>query len=160
MKEVNLVLRAVVLVVLAVSVNAEPPSAERFAIPSFATSGARGYSQGGPFLLLSTVGAFEGEVLSGGGFVMTDSLPTETGLSPEPPSPVLGGRYDAVAGTLTLVWPGSAADYVLEVCTDLGPAARWAVVSGGATITGAVYQLAVPPQGQRQFYRLRKVSGL
>jgi hypothetical protein len=51
-----------------------------------------------------------------------------------------------VGGQLSVTWPGTAADTLLEASSDLGPSAQWLWVTNSGTL----------PAGDKRFFRLRR----
>jgi len=60
------------------------------------------------------------------------------------------------AGTVTLRWPASAADYFLESTAALGPGAVWDLVFDVPTLEGDSFALTVNSTEAAQFYRLSR----
>jgi hypothetical protein len=59
---------------------------------------------------------------------------------------------------IILSWPQSATNYVLEGTSDLvGPLAGWSAVTNSPTATNGEYQVALPAQHPRMFYRLKQM---
>jgi arabinan endo-1,5-alpha-L-arabinosidase len=57
---------------------------------------------------------------------------------------------------LTFTWPSYAAGFVLESSSSLGSDAIWNPVIGTPALTGGCFRLVVTPDGDKQFYRLRR----
>ena len=58
------------------------------------------------------------------------------------------------AGTLTISWPGSASDFVLQTTDD--PASNsWTVVSNVPSLSGTQFVVALPDTNAQQFFRLK-----
>jgi hypothetical protein len=60
------------------------------------------------------------------------------------------------AGTVTLRWPASAADFFLESSAALGPGASWDLVFDVPTVEGDSFVLTVNADEAAQFYRLSR----
>jgi hypothetical protein len=59
---------------------------------------------------------------------------------------------------LTLSWPSSAQDFVLEECNDLANSTSWSKVPAVPTAVGTKLQILIQPQPQHRFYRLQKIA--
>ena len=71
--------------------------------------------------------------------------------------PAIAASAGAIARSLILAWPASAAGFILEASPALGPTATWTLVSGSPNpITGAGSITNSTASGNGSFYRLRK----
>jgi O-glycosyl hydrolase len=72
------------------------------------------------------------------------------------PSPLPSLAIDVTTNRLLLSWNGWARDYVLEVSTNLGPAAIWTLATSAPQTSGERWETPLPIQSGPQFFRLRK----
>jgi O-glycosyl hydrolase len=84
--------------------------------------------------------------------VPADCIFTLTGFSPLPP--VL--RAQLVSGGITVSWPSTATNYVLEKSAGIDGASNWSAVTNTPQPNGQEVSVTVPAVGQQQFFRLRK----
>ncbi len=68
--------------------------------------------------------------------------------------PVLDYTY--TANTITLSWPVTAAGFLLETATDIGPGAAWAPVQNPVLTLGGLNMVTHGLVGDHRFFRLRK----
>lgn len=61
-----------------------------------------------------------------------------------------------IGNALSLSWPASTANCLLEEASSLGPDAQWSVVTNHV-LSGGTYWLTVPASATNKFYRLRKL---
>jgi hypothetical protein len=89
------------------------------------------------------IGAFEGTT-------------SGTGIGPYdvPPAPPLS--ITRSGSTLSISWPRTAPDYVLDQTTNLISANSWTQVPPPYVTNSTNFQISLPAPASRQFYRLRK----
>jgi hypothetical protein len=93
--------------------------------------------------------------VSNGDFTVTvpaDCIFTLTGFSQSPP--VL--RAQLVSGGITVSWPITATNYVLEGSAGIDGASNWSAVTNTPQPNGPEVFVTVPADEQQQFFRLRK----
>jgi hypothetical protein len=93
--------------------------------------------------------------VSNGNFSFTvpaDCIFTVSGFSQS--RPVL--RAQAVAGGITVSWPLTATNYLLEACGGVDGANSWSAVTNAPQPNGQDVFVTVPTAEQQQFFRLRK----
>jgi O-glycosyl hydrolase len=94
-------------------------------------------------------------VVTNGNFTVTvpaDCIFTLTGFSQL--QPVL--RAQQVAGGITVSWPITATNYLLETCGGVDATNTWSAVTNEPQPNGQEVFVTVPTAGEQQFFRLRK----
>ena len=69
-------------------------------------------------------------------------------------SPILLAATNA-NGLVTLFWPKTVADAVLEGSVVIGSGASWAVVTNAVAVGASTLSVALPSSGTTRFFRLR-----
>ena len=62
----------------------------------------------------------------------------------------------STGSSVEVLWPDSAAGYILETSSQLGPGAAWAAFSGGLSLENGMHKAVLVPTGTTAFYRLHK----
>jgi O-glycosyl hydrolase len=76
-------------------------------------------------------------------------------IGPSQLRPVL--RAQLVAGGITILWPITATNYLLEASVGVDGTATWSAVTNAPQQGGQEIFVTVPTSGQQQFFRLRKL---
>jgi subtilisin-like proprotein convertase family protein len=79
------------------------------------------------------------------------SLTISTGPEPPPTLTILKS-----SPVLQLSWPTNSPGYTLEACLVLPPLPGWTDVTNATIVTNGQYQVVVPADEPRRFFRLRK----
>jgi hypothetical protein len=145
MKKTNATLKLAVLVaglsLELVSANAET-TLNRSTI-----AGGGGAGSGGTFAVTCTIGQ---PIV---GHSMAGAYSSDTGfwVLETPGAPRLG--ITRLGANVLITWP-SASGYVLQSTTDLRSNAAWTAVAQSPVLIGAQYQVTLPANQTRQFFRL------
>jgi hypothetical protein len=71
----------------------------------------------------------------------------------------LGITSSPSSDEITISWPASLADWVLETTTDPTDPQSWTQVTAQIVAVGGVLQVTVPNEGDQRFFRLRQNTG-
>src|SRR5439155_3198009 len=86
--------------------------------------------------------------------VPADCIFTLTGFSAVSQLPVL--RAQVFAGAITISWPNTATNYVLEASAGVDGTGAWRAVTNAPQQSAQELFVTVPASGQQQFFRLHK----
>jgi hypothetical protein len=89
------------------------------------------------------------------GMALLSSFNRATAPAQSPPGPSLTVRWED-AQHLTLLWPTSALDFVLEQRLDLSPGSRWSLCPQTALLVGDPCRVSLPATNASRFYRLHQ----
>jgi hypothetical protein len=79
-------------------------------------------------------------------------------LSPGPGSPPPPPSLSTAGGNLTIRWPRSATNAVVESTADLDAPRAWTVVTNEPTTDGAMFSILIGNSQARQFFRLTRTE--
>jgi hypothetical protein len=129
------------------------PREAGFGIDWFTVDGGGGASQGGDFQVTGTIGQPDAAQSSGNGYELVGgfwggAVGTPTGLT-------MRGLMVRAGNQLTLSWPSSADNVVLQQTPQMSPA-TWTDVALVPTDNGVERSVTLPTTNRAMFYRLKQ----
>lgn len=127
--------------------------AQPFAVDWFAVAGGGGVSTGGQFVVEGTIGqADAGGPLTGGNYTVIGGFWSFIAAVQSAGLPFLTIQLTA-PGTVSVSWPATATDFVLEENTDLRTT-DWVTVPISPTLANGTNLVVVSPPAGNRYYRL------
>lgn len=123
----------------------------QFAIEWFTIDGGGGFSVGGTYSLMGTVGQADAAFSSGGGYTLHGGFWAGAPAEIAPALRILRGGTN-----VTLAWPNASAGFELQESSSL-TAPDWTNVTTTPAIVGDEKQVNQPVAPVARFYRLRKL---
>ena len=123
----------------------------QFAIDWFTIDGGGGFSVGGTYSLMGTVGQADAAFSSGGGCTLHGGFWAGAPAEIAPALRILRGGTN-----VTLAWPNASAGFELQESSSL-TAPDWTNVTTTPAIVGDEKQVNQPVAPVARFYRLRKL---
>jgi hypothetical protein len=130
--------------------------AQSYSINWFKVAGGGGTSAGGAYQLSGTIGQHDaGGPMTGGNYSLTGGFWSAITVVQTPGAPLLTITFDSQLPTVTVSWPSSATNYVLQQNSDL-TTANWTPVGLPVTTNGATLSVTISPQAGNLFFRLKQ----
>jgi len=128
--------------------------AQSYSINWFKVSGGGGTSTGGAYQVSGTIGQHDaGGPMTGGNYSLTGGFWSVITVVQTPGAPLLTITFNHPLPTVTISWPSSATDFVLQQNSDLSTA-NWTPVGLPVTTNGATLSVTISPPAGNLFFRL------
>jgi len=144
-------------VLVALSVFVVPVvHAQSYSINWFKVAGGGGTSTGGTYQVSGTIGQHDaGGPMTNGQYSLTGGFWSVITVVQTPGAPQLTISFASPFPTVTVSWPSSATNYVLQQNSDLNTA-NWTPVGLPVTTNGATLSVTISPQAGNLFFRLKQ----
>jgi hypothetical protein len=127
---------------------------QQYSINWFKVAGGGGTSTGGTYQVSGTIGQPDaGGPMTGGNYSLTGGFWSIITVVQTPGTPLLTIALNSQLPTVTVSWPASATNYVLQQNSDLATAS-WAPVGLPVTTNGATLSVTISPPAGNLFFRL------
>ena len=128
--------------------------AQQYSINWFKVAGGGGTSTGGAYQVSGTIGQPDaGGAMTGGSYLLTGGFWSVITVVQMPGAPLLTITLNSQLPTVTVSWPASATNYVLQQNSDL-TTANWAPVGLPVSTNGATLSVTISPPARNLFFRL------
>ena len=128
--------------------------AQSYSIDWFKVAGGGGTSAGGAYQVSGTIGQHDaGGSMTGGNFSLTGGFWSVITVVQTPGAPRLRITFNSQLPTVTVSWPSSATDFVLQQNSDLNTA-NWINTGWLVTTNGATMSVTISPPAGNLFFRL------
>jgi hypothetical protein len=141
------------LTLLAITISAH---AQSYSINWFKVAGGGGTSAGGAYQVSGTIGQHDaGGPMTGGNYSLTGGFWSVIAVVQTPGTPLLTITLNSQLPTVTVSWPSSATNFVLQQNSDL-TTANW--INSGLLVTtnGATLSVTISPPAGNLFFRLKQ----
>ena len=129
---------------------------QQYSINWFKVAGGGGTSAGGAYQISGTIGQHDaGGPMTGGNYSLTGGFWSAITVVQTPGAPRLTITFNTQPPTVTVSWPSSATNFVLQQNSDL-TTANW--INSGLLVTtnGATLSVTISPQAGNLFFRLKQ----
>jgi hypothetical protein len=129
---------------------------QQYSINWFKVAGGGGTSTGGAYQLSGTIGQPDaGGPMTGGNYSLTGGFWSVITVVQTPGTPLLTITLNSQLPTVTVSWPSSATNFVLQQNSDL-TTANW--INSGLLVTtnGATLSVIISPPAGNLFFRLKQ----
>lgn len=128
--------------------------AQQYSINWFKVAGGGGTSTGGAYQVSGTIGQHDaGGPMTGGNYSLTGGFWSVITVVQTPGAPLLTITFNHLLPTITISWPSSATDFVLQQNSDLNTA-NWTPVGSPVTTNGETLSVTITPPAGNLFFRL------
>jgi hypothetical protein len=128
--------------------------AQQYSINWFKVAGGGGTSTGGTYQVSGTIGQTDaGGPMTGGSYSLTGGFWSVISVVQMPGAPLLMIALNSQPPTVTVSWPASATNYVLQQNSDLATA-NWTAVGLPVSTNGATLSVTISPPAGNLFFRL------
>ena len=130
--------------------------AQQYSINWFKVAGGGGTSAGGAYQVSGTIGQHDaGGPMTGGNYSLTGGFWSVITVVQTPGAPLLTISFNSQLPTVTVSWPSSATNYVLQQNSDL-TTANWTPVGLPVSTNGATMSVTISPPAGNLFFRLKQ----
>ena len=127
---------------------------QQYSIDWFKVAGGGGMSTGGAYQVTGTIGQHDaGGPMTGGNYSLTGGFWSVITVVQTPGAPLLTISFNHQLPTVTISWPSSATNYVLQQNSDLNTV-NWTPVGLPVTTNGATLSVTITPPAGNLFFRL------
>jgi hypothetical protein len=128
--------------------------AQSYSINWFKVAGGGGTSTGGTYQVSGTIGQHDaGGPMTNGQYSLTGGFWSGITVVQTPGAPLLTITFNSQLPTVTVSWPSSATDFVLQQNSDLNTA-NWINTGWLVTTNGATESITISPPAGNLFFRL------
>ena len=128
--------------------------AQQYSINWFKVAGGGGASTGGTYQVSGTIGQHDaGGPTTGGNYSLTGGFWSIITVVQTPGAPLLTITLNAQLPTVTVSWPASATNFVLQQNSDLSTA-NWTPVGLPVSTNGTTESVTISPPAGNLFFRL------
>jgi hypothetical protein len=128
--------------------------AQQYSINWFKVAGGGGASTGGTYQVSGTIGQHDaGGPMTGGNYSLTGGFWSIITVVQTPGAPLLTITLNAQLPTVTVSWPASATNFVLQQNSDLSTA-NWTPVGLPVSTNGTTESVTISPPAGNLFFRL------
>jgi hypothetical protein len=132
--------------------------AQPFEVQTTFIGAPAGVIRNSAFTVSGVIGQPESGTLAGdGAFTVEGGWPAPL-IIESAGAPTLLITLDRNSGAVTVAWPATANGHVLEANADLNDPSGWIDVSETPSEVGTHLEVAVQPNAQAQYYRLRRAN--
>jgi hypothetical protein len=129
-------------------------SGQQYSINWFKVAGGGGTSAGGTYQVSGTIGQHDaGGPMTGGNYSLTGGFWSVITVVQTPGAPLLTITFNSQLSIVTVSWPSSATDFVLQQNSDLNTA-NWINTGLLITTNGATKSVTISPSTGNLFFRL------
>ena len=130
--------------------------AQSYSIDWFKVAGGGGTSTGGTYQVSGTIGQHDaGGPMTGGNYSLTGGFWSVITVLQTPGAPLLTISFSSQPPTVTVSWPSSATDFVLQQNSDLNTA-NWINTGLLITTNGTTESVTISPSTGNLFFRLKQ----
>jgi hypothetical protein len=130
--------------------------AQSYSINWFKVAGGGGTSAGGTYQVRGTIGQHDASgPMTGGNYSLTGGFCSVITVVQTPGAPRLTITFNAQLPTVTVSWPSSATNYVLQQNSDLNTA-NWVNTGLLITTNGTTESVTISPSTGNLFFRLKQ----
>jgi hypothetical protein len=127
---------------------------QQYSINWFKVAGGGGTSAGGAYQVSGTIGQHDaGGPMTGGNYSLIGGFWSIIAVVQTPGAPLLTITFNSQLSTVTVSWPSSATNYVLQQNSDL-TTANWITTGLLITTNGATESVTISPPAGNLFFRL------
>jgi hypothetical protein len=131
-------------------------SGQQYSINWFKVAGGGGTSAGGAYQVSGTIGQHDaGGPMTGGNYSLTGGFWSIITVLQTPGAPQLTINFNSQTPTVTVSWPSSATNYVLQQNSDLSTA-NWSNFGGTVNDNGTTKSVTISLQSGNLFFRLKQ----
>ena len=128
--------------------------AQSYSINWFKVAGGGGTSTGGTYQVSGTIGQHDaGGPMTNGQYSLIGGFWSVITVVQTPGAPLLTITFNSQLPTVTVSWPASATDFVLQQNSDLNTA-NWTPVGLPVNTNGATMSVTISPPAGNLFFRL------
>jgi hypothetical protein len=128
----------------------------QYSINWFKVAGGGGTSAGGTYQVSGTIGQHDaGGPMTGGNYSLTGGFWSVITVVQTPGAPRLTITFNSQLPTVTVSWPSSATNYVLQQNSDLNTA-NWVNTGLLITTNGTTESVTISPSTGNLFFRLKQ----
>jgi hypothetical protein len=128
--------------------------AQQYSIDWFKVAGGGGTSAGGAYQISGTIGQHDaGGPMIGGNYSLMGGFWSIISVVQTPGAPQLVINFHSQSPTVTVSWPASATNYVLQQNSNLATV-NWTPVGLPITTNGATLSVTISPPVGNLFFRL------
>lgn len=130
--------------------------AQSYSINWFKVAGGGGTSAGGSYQVSGTIGQHDaGGPMTGGNYSLTGGFWSVITVVQTPGAPRLTITFNSQLPTVTVSWPSSATNFVLQQNSNLNTA-NWVNTGLLITTNGATESVTISPSTGNLFFRLKQ----
>jgi hypothetical protein len=130
--------------------------AQSYSINWFKVAGGGGTSTGGTYQVSGTIGQHDaGGPMTNGQYSLIGGFWSVITVVQTPGAPLLTITFNSQLPTVTVSWPASATDFVLQQNSDLNTA-NWTPVGLPVSTNGATLSVTISPPAGNLFFRLNR----
>ena len=130
--------------------------AQSYSINWFKVAGGGGTNAGGTYQVSGTIGQHDaGGPMTGGNYSLTGGFWSVITVLQTPGAPLLTISFSSQPPTVTVAWPSSATDFVLQQNFDLNTE-NWINTGLLITTNGATKSVTISPPAGNLFFRLKQ----
>jgi hypothetical protein len=130
--------------------------AQSYSIDWFKVAGGGGTSTGGTYQVSGTIGQHDaGGPMTNGQYSLIGGFWSVITVVQTPGAPLLTITFNSQLPTVTVSWPSSATDFVLQQNSDLNTA-NWTPVGLPVNTNGATMSVTISPPAGNLFFRLKQ----
>ena len=131
-------------------------TAQQYSINWSKIAGGGGTSSGGVYQVSGTIGQPDaGGPMTGGNYSLTGGFWSIITVVQTPGAPLLTTSFNSQSPAVTISWPISAANYVLQQNSNL-TTSNWTPVGLPVTTNGATLSVTISPPAGNWFFRLKQ----
>ncbi len=128
--------------------------AQQYSIDWFKISGGGGTSAGSSYQVTGTVGQHDaGEAMTGGNYSLIGGFWSIIAVVQTPGAPLLTINYNSQPQSVTVSWPSSATNFVLQQRFDL-TSGNWTTSGYPVSTNGATLSVTISPPTGNLYFRL------
>ena len=128
--------------------------AQSYSIDWYKVSGGGGTSAGGTYQVSGTIGQHDaGGPMTNGQYSLTGGFWAIIAVVQTPGAPLLTISFNSQPSIVTVSWPSSATNYVLQQNSDL-TTANWTPVGASVSTNGPTLSVTISPPAGNLFFRL------
>jgi hypothetical protein len=128
--------------------------AQSYSINWFKVAGGGGTSTGGVYQVSGTIGQHDaGGPMTGGNYSLTGGFWSVISVVQTPGAPLLTITFNSPLPTVTVSWPSSATNFVLQQNFNL-TTANWSNFGGTVNDNGTTKSVTISPPAGNLFFRL------
>jgi len=129
---------------------------QQYSINWFKVAGGGGTSVGGAYQVSGTIGQTDaGGPMTGGSYSLTGGFWSVITVVQMPGAPLLTITLNSQFPTVTVSWPSSATNYVLQQNSNL-TTVNWTPVGLPVSTNGATMSVTISPPAGNLFFRLKQ----
>ena len=154
--EQSIIFTALALLLSTLNFQLSTAHAQSYSVTWFKVAGGGGTSAGGAYHVSGTIGQHDaGGPMTGGSYSLTGGFWSVITVVQTPGAPLLTVSFNSQSSTVTVSWPASATNFVLQQNSDLNTA-NWKNSGLLVTTNGSTLSVTISPPTGNLFFRLKQ----